>query len=283
MEAVSPRITIAIPFYRGLDYLASCLDSVIRQDTESWQAVVVDDCGGEDSKSVVETFNHSRITHYQNPRRLGLSGNWNHAVGLAQSEYVVLLHADDMLGTSFISESINLLDSHPQASACYCGVIEIDDQGTAVPSLKMKIKSWIAPSKIDRGYLLEGSAAILRIAIGNWIYCPSICYRTEDINQLKFDESLRFATDLDLITRMWLSGRSMVGTSRVNFFYRIHDSSQTALQTASRERFFEEHLVYQSVKNETLARRWYLCSLVLWMRPTLRIHEVLTRLGWKSG
>jgi glycosyltransferase involved in cell wall biosynthesis len=48
--SVQPRITFAIPYYRGLEYLEKALRSLQEQSNPNWVAIVVDDRGGDGGK-----------------------------------------------------------------------------------------------------------------------------------------------------------------------------------------------------------------------------------------
>ena len=50
-----PRLTVAIPFHRGIEYLRAAIESVCEQNISDWQLVVADD-RGEPSSDAVETL-----------------------------------------------------------------------------------------------------------------------------------------------------------------------------------------------------------------------------------
>ena len=62
----TPRITFAIPSYRGRDYLGEAIRSVLAQTASDWNLLVVDDCGPEPAEDVVVVFVDPRISFLGN-------------------------------------------------------------------------------------------------------------------------------------------------------------------------------------------------------------------------
>jgi glycosyltransferase involved in cell wall biosynthesis len=117
------KISIAIPAYRNLDGLDRALESAWGQKIESlgveglkagvYDVVVVDDSGDEEylqpvlqewserarQEAAAQSGRRTRpnLVWYRNRENLGANGNWNRAIQLATSQWVVLLHHDDEL------------------------------------------------------------------------------------------------------------------------------------------------------------------------------------------
>src|SRR4051812_25955715 len=86
-------LTIAIPFYKGLDYLRQAIESVRRQSASQWQLLVVDDASPESgAEQLVQSYHDSRMCCHRNERNHGLAGNWNRCLDLAATDLVTLLH-----------------------------------------------------------------------------------------------------------------------------------------------------------------------------------------------
>ena len=69
-QAVAPKLTIAIPFYRDLAYLSTAIASVRAQTTPDWELLVVDDSGSDEPAdavaSLVASFGDPRIRAHRN-------------------------------------------------------------------------------------------------------------------------------------------------------------------------------------------------------------------------
>jgi len=107
-----PDITIAIPTYKRADLLKEAIDSAINQiDYTNYDIIVVDnnpERGCETEKLMMTYSNNPMISYYKNADNLGMVGNWNRLFTLAKGKYVVMLHDDDLLLPTFLSECVKL-------------------------------------------------------------------------------------------------------------------------------------------------------------------------------
>jgi glycosyltransferase involved in cell wall biosynthesis len=90
-------VSICIPTYNGARFLDDCLESARGQSFSDLEILVVDDQSSDETISIVSKHadRDSRIRIEQNPRRLGLVGNWNRCVELAQGEWIKFVFQDD--------------------------------------------------------------------------------------------------------------------------------------------------------------------------------------------
>jgi glycosyltransferase involved in cell wall biosynthesis len=91
-------VSVCVPVYNGAAYLRECLDSVLAQDYGAFEVLVVDDCSSDDSATIVAEFaaRDRRVRHVRNPRNLGLVGNWNRCVELANHDWIKFIFQDDV-------------------------------------------------------------------------------------------------------------------------------------------------------------------------------------------
>jgi len=96
---LDPLISICIPVYNGGAYLSACLDTVLAQSFADYEIIVVDDGSTDDSAALIETYrqNHPAIRCYQNEKNLGLVGNWNRCLELANGQWIKFVFQDDLL------------------------------------------------------------------------------------------------------------------------------------------------------------------------------------------
>ena len=111
-------ITIAIPTYRRVDTLKETLESVLNQeDFDSYIIYVIDN--NPERNDVTENLMHNyeggRISYYKNMENLGMGGNWNRCISLAQTKWVCLLHDDDTIDPSYLKTMTHYLDSLPNS------------------------------------------------------------------------------------------------------------------------------------------------------------------------
>lgn len=234
----APRISIAIPYYAGLDYLREAIASVLAQTVHDWELLVVDDRGAVPAHDVVAGFDDPRIRSVLNDRNLGLAGNWNECVRRASAPLVTLLHADDRLLPGYVARVVAAADAHPDAAAVFTDARVIGPDGRPTTTLADVVKRAL-PRRCD-DHLLAGDADLAGLLAGNYIVCPTLCLRVAALGDSPFDASLRFVPDWELTSRVLMEGGRLFAVRQELLEYRRHDSSETARQTGDATRFVEE-------------------------------------------
>lgn len=94
-----PLVSICIPTFNGAPFLALCLDSVLSQSLGNAEVLVVDDQSTDDTWDIICRYRqaHPRLRAYRNQHNLGLVGNWNRCVELAQGRWIKFLFQDDLM------------------------------------------------------------------------------------------------------------------------------------------------------------------------------------------
>ena len=265
------EITFAIPYYRGLDYLKKAIQSLLDQCNPNWCAVVVDDRGGEDAESTVREFADSRIRYVRNEGNLGLAGNWNTALSLAETDLVTIFHSDDELESNYVDLMLELMSRYPNAVAGHCRTRVIDQDGQPLWSLPDEVKKIIRPGGTD-DIITSGEKGLLSITKGAWIFCPTLCFRRSMLPPGGFSARWKFVLDVDLMSRILFDGGTIVGTPVVGYRYRRHLTNQTALLTESTVRFQEEFDHLSEVATVAGHRGWKSVEKSARRKTVVRLH-----------
>jgi len=51
-----PKISIIIPVYNAIEYLEKCLESILAQEFEEVEAILVNDCSTDKTKDIIEEY-----------------------------------------------------------------------------------------------------------------------------------------------------------------------------------------------------------------------------------
>ncbi len=90
-------ISLCIPTFNRAQFLAEAIDSVLSQSFGDFELLVVDNASTDDTASVVRRYTDPRVRFVRNERNLGMIGNFNRCLELAQSEIVWIFADDDLL------------------------------------------------------------------------------------------------------------------------------------------------------------------------------------------
>ena len=105
---ITPLVSICIPTYNGAQYLEACLDSVLSQSYPDFEVVIVDDQSSDQTWNILDQYvvRDSRIRLFRNEQNLGLVGNWNRCLELAQGEWIKFVFQDDWITPDCIEHMV---------------------------------------------------------------------------------------------------------------------------------------------------------------------------------
>lgn len=133
-----PLVTIVTPAYNQGEYLASTMRSVLSQDYQALEYIVIDDGSSDDSLSVAERVAAEypgRVTVVTQPN-VGQAATLNKGWGLAKGEILAYLSSDDCLLPEAVSSMVAALQKNPSASVVYCDFWLIDASGRRIRESK---------------------------------------------------------------------------------------------------------------------------------------------------
>lgn len=245
---------------------------MLGQRSAEWRLLVCDDAGPDrDAEARVRAYADPRIEYHRNQRNLGMVRNWNLCLDRAETELVSLLHADDRLLPDYVELMLERADRHPDAAAYFCQAEIIDARGRPRFSLADAVKRLLVPAA--RGDLvLRGRPAVRALMRGNFIMCPTLCFRRAALGTHRFSEEWRQVQDLELTTRLLMDGRTLVGARRVAYAYRRHPDSATARQAESLLRFDEEFRLFDRVAERAEALGWSDVARLSRRKAIVRLH-----------
>ncbi len=132
-----PLVSVVTPVYNGSAYLAECIDSVLAQDYQHWELIILDNNSVDDSLLLAKTYaaNDSRIKIHTNETTLPQMENWNRSMSLidSNSKYCKVVHADDWLFPNCLSEMVTLAEANP--SVAIVGSYRLEENSVSLDGL----------------------------------------------------------------------------------------------------------------------------------------------------
>lgn len=128
-----PDISVIVPVYNVKSYLSACLDSILNQDFDSYEIVVVDDGSTDGSGELAEQYasqhsNKIRVIHQENQ---GLGGARNTGIRNAAGAYVAFVDSDDSIQPEMLSVLWHELQQ-TGADIAVCGFSCVTETGTVL-------------------------------------------------------------------------------------------------------------------------------------------------------
>lgn len=95
------KLSIIVPVYNVEKYLAKCLDSLLAQDTDDYEVVVVNDGSTDGSPQILERYGSPRLRVFSKANG-GQSSARNFGLERAAGEYVLFVDSDDFISDNCI-------------------------------------------------------------------------------------------------------------------------------------------------------------------------------------
>ncbi len=128
-------VTIAIPVYKRLTYVAQAIRSVAAQDYPAIELIVSDNgCNGDAVLNLARAHYDRPFVFRQNPTSAPIVTHFNQLLNAASGEYFVLLSDDDELAPGYLSTMVAALEAYPTAAAAISRVEVIDEQNQIIGS-----------------------------------------------------------------------------------------------------------------------------------------------------
>ncbi len=146
----NPVVSVIIPVYNGAAYLAEALDSVLAQDYQPLEVIVVDDGSTDRTAEIARSYPAVRYLAQTNQ---GHGAARNTGIAAAQGELIAFLDADDLWAPHKLSLQVGHLIAHP-------------DLGYTISHLRILIEPGVAkPAWLNDRLSLEYAAAYLPSAL----------------------------------------------------------------------------------------------------------------------
>lgn len=130
---MNDKITFGIPIYQVEKYLTKYIDSVLSQTYDNIEIIAVDDCGFDNSISLVEQLQHShpsgkQINIIHHTENKGVSECRNSIIEHANGKYIYFLDSDDYIEPEAI-ELLYTAAKKTQSQVTYGSYRQVDTLG----------------------------------------------------------------------------------------------------------------------------------------------------------
>jgi glycosyltransferase involved in cell wall biosynthesis len=205
-----PLVTIITPTYNRADLLIETIESVLGQDYENIEYIVLDDGSTDCTKDVIKPYlDRLQYSYHDN---IGETATVNKGFLLSSGEIVCVINSDDPLYTkNAISIAVKHLNNAPDALMAYSDWVSIDADGR-------ETHKQILPQ-----YNIENMVESANVAIG-----PGMFIRKSTIERVgPRTASVRYVGDLDYSFRIASVGH-ILHIPQFLATHRLHQSSASS-------------------------------------------------------
>ncbi len=237
-----PLVTLAITTLNRTTYLPDTLVSVLAQDYPNLDILISDNGSCDEtplvSKALVDS--DQRFRFRRNDVTVPLHEHFTQCVQAARGDYFILLHDDDRINATFVSELVGVAARHPDVNVVAPANITIDEQGVT-------LQEFSKPG----GEVFDGPGFVC-----DWLHrvgpqiladVTTVLFRTKTIRHFGGYQGLGGGRNVDNLIFLQCAITSRVGFAHRAIFYwrsypRSYGSNATPHEIAQSGREFERRL-----------------------------------------
>lgn len=266
---------IFIPFYGEPSLLRRTVASVLQQTYRDWRLVVIDDDGRHDDLPAwFSDLDDERVMYVQNERNLGANRNFQRCVDLATSERITIMGSDDLMDPEYVETIVRASARYPEAAVIQPAVTVIDDGERPILPLADRIKAAMTRRWATRGELHDGEALAASLLHGDWLYFPSLSWRTDVLRETGFRPGTDVVMDLELVLSILRRGGRLMLEPTPCFRYRRHSRSESSWRALEGSRFEEESRFFAQSARDLAEMGWTTAARAARWHVTSRLHAL---------
>lgn len=268
-------LDIFIPFWGDPKYLQEALDSVRSQENGDWLLTVIDDAYPDETiPDYFAALGDPRVTYIRKPRNEGITENFRACVSLAKQDRMIILGCDDVLLPNYVDIVLAAHNRFPQVAIIQPGVQVINEDGIQCSPLADVVKQRIVKPASRGQRILSGEALATSLMHGDWLYWPSLAFRTDKIRSVRFRDGFPVALDLALVMDLIFQGEQLLVEPTVCFSYRRHSASLSSRESTDGLRFEQERAYFAFAGELASKLGWERAALAARRRLTSRLHAL---------
>jgi glycosyltransferase involved in cell wall biosynthesis len=219
-----PKVSVIIPTFNREKYVVKAIQSVLGQQFEDYEIIVVDDGSTDHTRNILK--NYGNEIHYIYQQNSGVGAARNAGINHSQGEWLAFLDSDDEWKTDYLSKQIEKAQEISGLCMQTTNCLFIGLNG--LTKSYFEINKTFSVFKGD-DYLFVKNPFCFIVKHGPWPMPATIIRRKAIIRAGLFDPSLNISEDFDLMARVAMIGSfGMIKESLMNV-YRREESMNNCL------------------------------------------------------
>ncbi len=209
------KVSVIVPVYNTEKYLKNCIDSLLKQNFEDYEIIVINDLSPGNAEEIIKSYNDKKIVYIKNKTNKGIGYNRNLGIKKAKGEYVCFIDLDDYVKEDFISKMYNYSKEN-NLDLCVCDYVNVDEEGN-------KLKEFNLSDFCITNYE-ENNKILCEINLAPWnkLYKKDMLVK----NKIEFSETLKYE-DLSFVALSIKNSKKIGKINEQLNYYTIHNNSET--------------------------------------------------------
>lgn len=225
------KISVIVPAFNVEKYIERCLDSIIKQDFEELEVIIVDDASSDNTCKIVREkyCSDSRVRLVRHNSNQGLGNARNTGLKYSKGQFVFFVDSDDWIGTNTLGSLYNIAVKE-QADIVACGIRFVYDDGNYKTYHAVDLRTVGGETGLTQ--VLNGK---ISVTAWNKLYRKSLL---ED-NQISFPpiyhEDMTFAMEAIYHSKLFIS----VSDELYSYFQSPNSITRASIGRKHLESYFE--------------------------------------------
>lgn len=220
----TPEISVLIPSYNHGRFIGKAIETVLNQTYENFELIIFDDCSTDNSRSVIDSFDDSRIIKFFSPKNLGAVEALKKLSSMARGQYIAVLNSDDYWAEDKLSLQLEYLKENREVLAAFTYAACVDEKGNILTEIDVPYAYIFYQNNRSRREWIKDF-----LTRGNCLCHPSVLIRTEIYrDRLQFNHFYRQLPDFDLWLQLLKLGDIYVFPETLTYHRRVGELNTSA-------------------------------------------------------
>ena len=229
------KVSVIVPVYNTEKYLKNCIDSLLKQNFEDYEIIVINDLSPGNAEEIIKSYNDKKIVYIKNKTNKGIGYNRNLGIKEAKGEYVCFIDSDDYVKEDFISKMYNYSKEN-NLDLCVCDYVNVDEKGNTLEEFNL--------SNFGITNYEENNKILCEINLGpcNKLFKKDMLIK----NKIEFSEKLKYE-DLSFVALSIKNSKKIGKINEQLNYFTVHKNSET---TTRDKRVFDIFKQLDIVRNK---------------------------------
>jgi glycosyltransferase involved in cell wall biosynthesis len=233
-NASSPTVSVVMPTYNRADLLPKTIASILSQDLEDFELLIVDDGSTDNTAAVIREIQarDARLRYVPLPENRGIGFVRQTGLQHASGKYIALADSDDLWLPGKLKAQVEALEKYPEIDILFSDFWNIDyvrgTEASGFAETQAGMKHLAVRHLADELWLVEGGVEI-GILKSNFIAAPTIVLRADVFKKVGgFETALSTPVDYEFGWRAAVLGARYAYINRPLIERYRYQSSVTA-------------------------------------------------------
>ena len=276
------RLDIYIVTYNRIEMLRKAVNAVLSQTFKDFNLYILDNASTVDVESLVKSYNDDRIIYIRHDENIGGLGNIKYAFDHCDSDYVIVLHDDDIIDKELIDIELKALINDDEIIAISCNADIIDENDRVIGNYEYSCN--------DNVLYIVDKYFVNYLNTGKTLVFPSTMYNNRLLKHynIVFNTTVGPCADVIFHADIERTGKKIAISNRRLIKYRQHSLQDSSINTIPmllmlykhivNDRYYSQFMVYDKSLQLSLFSRLSNTILSRYIHDSLECDQAITYL-----